>query len=189
MTCCQLQPTGLEWYLVRCNHQCISPSCRHFSWSQWFYWLRFLRPLQPEGVRPVSGRPEIASFVELKSLTSTVRAVSFFQHESQFKHLWKTLKEDQLIFNLSFSKTDFFESNHDRNTLFILFCWEFKGLVKVKDQIQFANISKVSIQDFNKEMDQLKNAQLVVIHVHLNSTSLAAGRPKQERTCENCEKI
>lgn len=58
----------------------------------------------------------------------------------------------------------------------------------MKDQIQFADISKVSIQDFNKEMDQLKNAQLVVIHVHLNST-LAAGRPKQGRTCENCEKM
>ena len=40
-------------------------------------------------------------------------------------------------------------------------------LVKVKNQVQFANISKVPIQDFNKEMDQLENAQLIVIHIHL----------------------
>lgn len=40
-------------------------------------------------------------------------------------------------------------------------------LVKVKNQVQFANISEVSIQDFNKEMDQLENAQLIVIHIHL----------------------
>ena len=36
-----------------------------------------------------------------------------------------------------------------------------------ENQVQFANISEVSIQDFNKEMDQLENAQLIVIHIHL----------------------
>eukprot|EP00429_Kryptoperidinium_foliaceum_P079020 CAMPEP_0176223902 /NCGR_PEP_ID=MMETSP0121_2-20121125/20982_1 /TAXON_ID=160619 /ORGANISM="Kryptoperidinium foliaceum, Strain CCMP 1326" /LENGTH=214 /DNA_ID=CAMNT_0017563147 /DNA_START=30 /DNA_END=671 /DNA_ORIENTATION=+ len=39
-------------------------------------------------------------------------------------------------------------------------------LVKVEDEVQFAHISEVAVEDLHEQVDQLQGAQLVVVDVH-----------------------
>ena len=58
------------------------------------------------------------------------------------------------------------------------------NLVKVKDEVQFANVSKVAVQDFHQVVDHLQGLQLVVLLVHTKD-KVQAGIPVHRRIAIN----